>query len=150
MTDTTPATEQDEELDSIIGSSETYGIFRTAEYQISGDIGDLRAQLLAWRNAYAERKVVEAFDKGWEARDKEEPPRLVDAIEFRREQYGWNDSKMAAMLDLSRAHYSEFKSGKRGLPVNSIRKAYAIGVPASVLLAEQVRATIPPKPEEGQ
>lgn len=76
------------------------------------------------------------YDDGWDAREKQKPIKLVDAIQFRQEQYGWNDSKMAAMLDLSRPHYSEFKSGKRGLPIASVRKAYAIGIPASVLLDE--------------
>jgi antitoxin component HigA of HigAB toxin-antitoxin module len=79
-----------------------------------------------------EQARIKAFDEGYEAGANAKPPKLVDAIEFRQEQYGWNDSKMAAMLDLSKSHYSEFKNGKRALPVNSIRKAYAIGIPASL------------------
>lgn len=81
---------------------------------------------------------AKGFDDGWEACEKREPVSLVAAIEFRQEQYGWNDTKMAAMLDLSKSHYSEFRHGKRGLPINSIRKAYAMGVPTSVLLQEQL------------
>lgn len=85
-----------------------------------------------------EGEKIKAFDDGYDAGRKEKPPRLFDAIDFRREQYGWTDAKMAAMLDLSPAHYSEFKNGKRGFPVNSIRKAYAIGIPASVLLQDDI------------
>jgi antitoxin component HigA of HigAB toxin-antitoxin module len=97
---------------------------------------EAKALLIAWKDA----AVLEAYDKGWEDCEKREPVSLQDAITFRQEQYGWNDSKMAAMLDLSRSHYSEFKAGKRGLPVNSIRKAYAIGVPGDVLLKAQLQA----------
>lgn len=82
------------------------------------------------------REVLEAFDEGYEAGEKATPPPLIDAVEFRREQYGWSRNKMAAMLDLSLPHYSEFVHGKRNLPINSVRKAYAIGIPAKVLLAE--------------
>lgn len=99
--------------------------------------------------AYSKEREREAYDQGYEDGENAKPPSLKDAIQFRQEQYGWNDSKMAAMLDLSRAHFSEFKSGKRGLPVNSIRKAYAIGIPADVLLADQVIAALS-KPTENK
>lgn len=79
------------------------------------------------------------YDAGYDAGKKAKPPTLIAAIDFRREQYGWNDSKMAAMLDMSQSHYSEFKAGKHRLPVNSIRKAYAIGIPASVLLQDDIK-----------
>lgn len=84
-------------------------------------------------------REMKAYDDGYEAGEKASPPPIVDAVQFRQEQYGWNDTRMAAMLDLSLPHYSEFKHGKRNLPINSIRKAYAIGIPASVLLADQIK-----------
>ncbi len=65
-------------------------------------------------------------------------PPLVDAVEFRREQYGWTSMRMAVALGLAKSHYSEFVHGKRNLPLEARIKAYAIGVPAAVLLQEQV------------
>lgn len=59
----------------------------------------------------------------------------IEALEFRREQYGLNRAQFAFVLGLSRSHYSEFVSGKRALPIKSLAKAYAIGVPANALLA---------------
>lgn len=90
-------------------------------------------------NSYTDKKESEAYDEGYKAGKNAELPTLLEAVEFRREQYGWNQTKMAAMLDLSRSHYTEFKHGRRGLPVKSIRKAYAIGVPAAVLLQEELK-----------
>lgn len=79
---------------------------------------------------------IRAYDDGFDAGRSWTEPSVKAAVEFRQEQYGLNDSQMAAILDLSKPHFSEFKHGKRGLPLNSIRKAYAIGIPASVLLQE--------------
>lgn len=90
------------------------------------------------RRKSVEEAKVRAFDDGWEACEKREPVSIQAAIKFRQDQNNWTDSQMAAMLDLEKSHFSEFKHGKRGLPVNSIRKAYAIGIPASVLLADQL------------
>ena len=95
-------------------------------------------QLMKLIIADRKRVALEAFDEGYEAGRKEKPPKLVDAIEFRRESYGWSKGKMAAMLDMTKGHYSEFIHGTRGLPVNSIRKAYAIGIPAQVLLQDDI------------
>lgn len=95
-----------------------------------------------------EREIKE-YDQGYEDGKNATPPKLVDAIEFRREQYGWNKGKMAAMLDMTKGNYSEFLHGRRALPINAIRKAYAIGIPASVLLADDVNrilAALTPKP----
>lgn len=64
-------------------------------------------------------------------------PPLVDAVELRREQYGWNASKMAAKLGLTRGNYSEFVHGRRGLPLAARINAYALGIPASILLQPQ-------------
>lgn len=103
-----------------------------------GAIDDAAQEIQSLIDTKVKEAEIGSFDKGYDAGRKEKPARLVDAVEFRQEQYGWNDKKMAAMLDLSPPHYSEFKSGKRGLPINSIRKAYAIGIPASVLLQDDI------------
>lgn len=91
-----------------------------------------------------ERAEIKSYDDGYEAGRNEKPPKLVDAVEFRREQYGWSKKKMADMLDMSRSHYSEFVHGKHGLPANSIRKAYAIGIPAAVLLQDDIDRQLHP------
>jgi transcriptional regulator with XRE-family HTH domain len=66
-------------------------------------------------------------------------PSIRSALEFRREAYGWTQTKMAKALGLTRGHYSEIKAGKRGLPYRAACKAFEIGVPADVLL--QTRKT---------
>jgi antitoxin component HigA of HigAB toxin-antitoxin module len=60
---------------------------------------------------------------------------IPDALEFRRDQYGYTKAKMADELGLCRSHYTEIIQGKRKLPYSAARKAFAIGVPAVVLLA---------------
>lgn len=67
-------------------------------------------------------------------RYKKTLPSIVDAVEFRREQYGWTMSKMAFELGIQLSHYSEFVHKKRNLPINAIRHAYRIGVPEKVLM----------------
>lgn len=59
---------------------------------------------------------------------------VVDAMEFRRDQYGLTMAEFAAVLGMLPSHYSEFASGKRPLTMKAVRRAYAIGVPADVLL----------------
>ena len=59
---------------------------------------------------------------------------IVDALEFRRDQYGLKRTEFAAVLGMTPGHYSEVISGKRSLPINATKRAYAIGVPADVLL----------------
>ena len=61
-------------------------------------------------------------------------PSVVDALEFRRDQYGLTHSEFAAVLGLAPGHYSEFINGKRELPPKAMKRARAIGVPADVLL----------------
>jgi transcriptional regulator with XRE-family HTH domain len=61
-------------------------------------------------------------------------PSVKVAVEFRREQYGWTQAKMALKLGMQKSHYSEFIKGKRKLPFSAIKKAYKLGVPAQVLL----------------
>ena len=58
----------------------------------------------------------------------------VDAVQFRLEQMGWNQSKLVPLLgSVSRA--SEFLSRTRPLSVQQMRNLYfGLGIPAHVLL----------------
>lgn len=60
------------------------------------------------------------------------PP--LDALRFRIEQYGWSDAKFARAIGMQRSHFSEVMTGKKRLPINAIRKAVELGIPAKVLL----------------
>lgn len=59
---------------------------------------------------------------------------IIDALEFRREQYGLTATEFASILGFAQTHYSEFVNGKRRLPRAAMCRAFAIGVPAEVLL----------------
>ena len=59
---------------------------------------------------------------------------IPDALEFRRDQYGLTRTEFAALLGLGLNHYGEIINGKRGIGKTAMRRAYAIGVPAEVLL----------------
>lgn len=65
------------------------------------------------------------------------PVPLADALEFRRDQYGLTRGDFAALIGLSLAHYGEVISGARSIPKRAMRRAYAIGVPADVLLSHE-------------
>lgn len=58
----------------------------------------------------------------------------IDAVEFRRDQYDMPRTEFAALLGMSLSHYGEFVNGKRKLPKRAMVRAFAIGVPAEVLL----------------
>lgn len=60
--------------------------------------------------------------------------RLIDAMEFRRDQYGLRPTEFASVLGMGGAHYYEFLNGKRGLSINATKRAAAIGVPKEALL----------------
>lgn len=60
--------------------------------------------------------------------------RVADALEFRRDQYGLTQREFAAILGLQSSHYSEIINGKRRLTLGATKRAFAIGVPANVLL----------------
>lgn len=63
---------------------------------------------------------------------------IADALEFRREQYGLTQREFAAILGLQNGHYSEIVNGKRRLPLGATKRAFAIGVPAEVLLQPEM------------
>lgn len=67
------------------------------------------------------------------------PPSLAESLEFRREQYGLTRLEWCAKLGIYPSHYSEIMKGKRKLPLRATKRAYALGVPAKVLLAEDKR-----------
>lgn len=65
---------------------------------------------------------------------KKKLPPILDAVEFRRDQYGWSQARMGTELGIGQSHYSEFLNGKRTLSLNARIRAYKLGVPAEVLL----------------
>lgn len=63
---------------------------------------------------------------------------IADALEFRREQYGLSKHEFASILGLALSHYGEILGGNRRLPLKATKRAFAIGVPADVLLQPEV------------
>lgn len=61
-------------------------------------------------------------------------PSVSEALEFRQVEYGWTQRRMAKALGMSCGHYNEVLQGKRRLPYKAACLAYAVGVPAAVLL----------------
>ena len=65
------------------------------------------------------------------------PVKLVDALEFRREQYDLTKRDFAFLLGLTSGNYIAILKGvRKRLPIDATKRAYAIGVPADVLLGE--------------
>ena len=60
-------------------------------------------------------------------------PSIVDAVEFRREQYLLTQKQWAQVIGTSPSHYSEFVSGKRSLTLAQAAKCFEYGVPAECL-----------------
>lgn len=60
-------------------------------------------------------------------------PSQVDALEFRRNQYGLTQEKWAAVLNIQPSHYSEILTGKRNLTLRVAARAFRFGVPAEAL-----------------
>lgn len=58
---------------------------------------------------------------------------IIEAVEFRREQYGLKKRAWAERLGMQPSHYSEFLYGKRALPKSAMALAYRYGVPADFL-----------------
>lgn len=59
---------------------------------------------------------------------------IIDALEFRRDQYSLTKGEFASLLGLSAARYSDILAGRVSLGLVATKRAYAIGVPAEVLL----------------
>ncbi len=66
-------------------------------------------------------------------------PTVVAAVEFRRDQYGLNESQMAQVLGLPRSHYCEFVAGRRGLSHQAMMRAFVVGVPAECLFQKDAQ-----------
>jgi len=66
-------------------------------------------------------------------------PSVIEAVEFRREQYGLTQKEMAKILHWGQSHYSEFVNGKLTMPKHVMAQAYEIGVPASCLFQVEAR-----------
>lgn len=60
---------------------------------------------------------------------------IVSELRSAQQEYGWNQTRMAQELGLSRGHYSEVLSGKRRLPYEAACRAYNLGLRATVLLS---------------
>lgn len=60
-------------------------------------------------------------------------PSVIDAVEFRREQYNLSCEQWAYCLRMQPSHYSEFVRGKRPLPKRAMAHAFAYGVPPEAL-----------------
>ena len=61
-------------------------------------------------------------------------PSIPEALKFRADQMGWNQSELALRLGLQRSHMSEVLSGKRKLPALASSRAFHLGVTPEVLL----------------
>jgi len=65
-----------------------------------------------------------------------------DAVEFRREAYGFTQKQMAEVLGIPCSKYSEFKNGKRRLPRSALIRAWVVGVPAESLIGADLLAEV--------
>jgi antitoxin component HigA of HigAB toxin-antitoxin module len=63
-------------------------------------------------------------------------PDPVEAIKFRMEQYGHNQTQTAKELGISRSKMNEIIKRKRHLSIGQIRKLWKYGVPLHVLIQE--------------
>ena len=59
---------------------------------------------------------------------------VADALEFRREAYCLTRAEFCELLGMRQNHYSEVVNGRISLPIKATRRAFALGVPAEVLL----------------
>jgi len=74
---------------------------------------------------------------------KSKLPKIKDALEFRREQYGWTKKKMAKELGIGYTHFIEVLNGKRNLSLEGTKRAFNLGVPATVLLQRKAILIVP-------
>jgi len=69
-----------------------------------------------------------------ESQGKKGDVSVASALEFRREQYGLTEREFAFILGILPSHYNEVIHERRQLTKKLMRRAFAIGVPAAVLL----------------
>lgn len=70
---------------------------------------------------------------------EENLPDPIEAIKFRMEQYGHNQSVASTVTGISRSHLNEILQRKRSLGLRQIRKLWEYGVPLHVLIQEYSR-----------
>lgn len=63
-------------------------------------------------------------------------PSLIDAIEFRMEQYGHRQAEAARTMKISNSHLNEVLKRRRTPSVLILKRLYKYGIPAEVLLQE--------------
>lgn len=59
---------------------------------------------------------------------------LADALERKRREFGFTPGEFGVILGVGGKHYSELIRGTRSLSYKSARRAYALGVPAALIL----------------
>ena len=64
-------------------------------------------------------------------------------LETKRKEFGIRQYEFARILGISRQHYSDIKHGRSTLHLAAIRRAFALGVDAGVLLGNLNSATRP-------
>lgn len=84
-------------------------------------------------------------------------PSIIEAVEFRREQYGLTKRDWAKVIGMRPSHYTEFTQGKRGLPMKPAAKCFQFGVPAELIFqcksnygTNEARAVIVPDREKNK
>ncbi len=80
-----------------------------------------------------------------QGRGKPEKLSVGSALEFRREAYGLSADEFAFVLGLQRSHYNEIVNGRRDMSKAAMRRAFAVGVPAAVLLQPVRREATRPR-----
>lgn len=61
---------------------------------------------------------------------------LPAALDDCRQRHALSMAEFTALLGMQRTHMSDVMNGKRHLPIGATRRAYALGIPADVLLQE--------------
>ena len=51
-------------------------------------------------------------------------PSIIEAVEFRREQYGLTKRDWAKVIGMRPSHYTEFTQGKKGLTMKQAAKCF--------------------------
>ena len=63
-----------------------------------------------------------------------------DALELRRKECGLSRRNFSYLLGLQEGNYSMVVNGKKQLSLNATKCAYAIGVPAAILLQQSEKS----------
>ena len=69
--------------------------------------------------------------------------RVIDSVEFRRDQYGLSVQDWAWVIGSSQSHYSEFVNGLRELSKKQAALCFKYGVPPEVLFNDEGRCGYP-------